>query len=175
MLGATASDKRRRDIVSIPLPLGADPKVVIEQIRGIWIVEFPELAGIETRQIEQIKAFLSRQVDKARPAYGRRREDVKRQFVACGTTNDTEYLKKDERRLWPVRIEKFDLAALGRDVEQLLAEAAHYEAEGESITLQEDLWPAAAEVRAGRTFENPYQAKLSARFAGSVLVTAEMV
>ncbi len=27
------------------LPLGADPKEVIEQISGIWIVEFAELDG----------------------------------------------------------------------------------------------------------------------------------
>lgn len=157
------------------LPLGARPQEVIEQISGSWIVEFPELAGIATREVEHIKAFLSRQVDKARPAYGRRREDVKRQFVACATTNDEEYLKKDERRFLPVRIEKFDLAALGRDVPQLWAEAAKYEADGEPITLQEDLWGAAAEVRAARTFENPYQARLSAELADSVLVTAERV
>lgn len=157
------------------LPLGADPKIVVEQVRGIWIVEFPELAGIASREVEQIKAQLSRQIDKARPAYGRRREDVKRQFVALATTNDEEYLKKDERRFWPVRIEKFDLAALGRDVEQLWAEAAKYEDEGEPITLQEDLWWAAAGVRAARTFENPYQATLSAEFSRSVLVASERV
>ena len=146
------------------LPLGAKPQEVIEQISGSWIIEFPELAGIATREVEHIKAFLSRQVDKARPAYGRRREDVKRQFVACGTTNDTEYLKNDERRFWPVRIKKFNLETLGRDVDQLWAEAARYEAEGEPITLQEDLWGAAADVRAERKFENTYYAKLAEGF-----------
>lgn len=149
------------------LPLGAKPQEVIEQIGGSWIIEFPELAGIATREVEHIKAFLSRQVDKARPAYGRRREDVKRQFVACATTNDDEYLKGDERRFWPVRIERFDLEALGRVVEQLWAEASHYEEEGEPIILQEDLWPDATVVRALRTFENPYWATLEENFGSA--------
>jgi Virulence-associated protein E len=63
------------------LPLGVDPKEVIEQISGIWIVEFAELDGMATRERERITAFPSRQVDKARPAYGRRRETVKPRCV----------------------------------------------------------------------------------------------
>jgi predicted P-loop ATPase len=157
------------------LPLGADPKEVIEQISGIWIVEFAELDGMATRERERITAFLSRQVDKARPAYGRRRETVKRQFVACGTTNDTEYLPQDERRMWPVRVDLFNLDRLAKDVEQLWAEAAYYEAEGESITLQQDLWPAAAAVRAERLFENPYQATLAEHFSNSTFVVSKEV
>jgi predicted P-loop ATPase len=128
-----------------------------------------------TRERERITAFLSRQVDKARPAYGRRRETVKRQFVACGTTNDTEYLPRDERRMWPVRVGLFNLDKLAKDVEQLWAEATRYEAEGESITLQQDLWPAAEEVRAERLFENPYQATLAEHFSHSTFVTSTEV
>jgi predicted P-loop ATPase len=157
------------------LPLGAKPQEVIEQISGSWIVEFPELAGIATREVEHIKAFLSRQVDKARAAYGRRSESVPRQFVACGTTNDTEYLKNDERRFWPVRIDKFDLASLRWDIEQLWAEAAHYEAEGEPITLQEDLWPEATKVRAERTCENPYYVTLAESFSHKPWMTSKRV
>jgi predicted P-loop ATPase len=157
------------------LPLGADPKEVIEQISGIWIVEFAELDGMATRERERITAFLSRQVDKARPAYGRRRETVKRQFVACGTTNDTEYLPRDERRMWPVRVDLFNLDKLAKNVEQLWAEAAYYEAEGESITLQQDLWPAAEEVRAERLFENPYQSTLAQHLSILTTVTSKEI
>jgi hypothetical protein len=69
--------------------------------------------------------------------------------------------RHDERRIWPVLIDHFDLPALRRDVEQLWAEAAHYEALGEPIALQEDLWPMAALARAERKFENPYQSVLA--------------
>jgi predicted P-loop ATPase len=157
------------------LSLDAEPKVVIEQTAGSWIIEFAELTGMHTRDLERIKAFPSRQVDKARAAYGRRAQSIPRQFVGIGTTNDTEYLRKDERRIWPVLIERFDLAKLRRDVEQLWAEAAHYEALGEPITLQEDLWTKAAEVRAERKFENPYQRALTEWFGGQPWVTSNEV
>lgn len=163
----------REDWFNDNLPIGAKPQEVIEQIRGSWIVEFPELAGISSREIEHVKAFLSRQVDKARPAYGRRLESIPRQFVAIGTTNDEEYLKNDERRFWPVRIDKFEIDLLKLAVPQMWAEAAHYEAEDEPITLPEDLWPDAAEVRAARTYENPYETPLRARFGGRMIITSE--
>jgi predicted P-loop ATPase len=146
------------------LSLDADPKVVIEQTKGSWIIEFAELTGMHTRGLERIKAFLSRNVDKARAAYGRRAQAIPRQFVGIGTTNDRQYMRKDERRLWPVLIHRFDLDALRRDVPQLWAEAAHYEAEGEEITLQEDLWAAATTTRIERIICDPIQEILADTF-----------
>jgi predicted P-loop ATPase len=143
------------------LSLDADPKVVIEQTKGSWIIEFAELTGMHTRGLERIKAFLSRNVDKARAAYGRRAQAIPRQFVGIGTTNDRQYMRKDERRLWPVLIHRFDLDALRRDVPQLWAEAANYEAEGEEITLQEDLWESATEARVERIIGDPVQEMLT--------------
>lgn len=146
------------------LSLDADPKMVIEQTQGAWILEFAELTGMRTRELERIKAFLSRNVDKARAAYGRRAQAVPRQFVGIGTTNDREYLRKDERRLWPVLIRRFDLEGLRRDVPQLWAEAAYYEAEGEEIVLQEDLWGAATEARVERIIADPIEEVLAESF-----------
>jgi predicted P-loop ATPase len=77
--------------------------------------------------------------------------------------------------MWPVRIGLFDLAKLANNAEQLWAEAAHYEAEGESITLQQDLWPAAEAARAERLFENPYQATLAEHFSNSTFVVSKEV
>jgi hypothetical protein len=143
------------------LSLDADPKVVIEQTKGSWIIEFAELTGMHTRGLERIKSFLSRNVDKARAAYARRAQTMPRQFVGIGTTNDHEYIREDERRLWPVLIDRFDLDALRRDVPQLWAEAAHYEADGEEITLQEDLWEVASKVREDRIIDDPWKEALS--------------
>jgi hypothetical protein len=55
-----------------------------------------------------------------------------------------------------VRLKKFDLEALARDRDQLWAEAATREAAGESIRLNEDLWPLAAEEQAQRTAADSY-------------------
>src|SRR5262249_44425865 len=55
--------------------LGASDKEVQEQLEGVWMHENADLAGMRRADVEQIKAFASRQVDRARPAYGRVRED----------------------------------------------------------------------------------------------------
>jgi hypothetical protein len=147
------------------LPLSADPKQVIEATGGVWIAEFAELDGITKRDVGHVKNFLSKQDDRARPAYGRRSERVPRQFIAAGSTNDSQYLiDYENRRFWPVTIKRFDSVALTRDAEQLWAEAAHYEAEGEPITLPEDLWAAAAEVQADREIDNPIRDFLATAF-----------
>ncbi len=59
-----------------------------------------------------------------------------------GSINDKKYLSDltGNRRYWPVPIEKFDVSALRRDLDQLWAEAAHREAAGASIVLPEELW-----------------------------------
>jgi predicted P-loop ATPase len=143
------------------LQLGASAKESIEGTQGIWIVEFGELSGMQRRDRDQILTFLSRQDDRARVAYGRRAERFPRQFIAAATTNKTEYLSQEERRILPVAIKKFDLEALRRDRDQLWAEAAHYEAQGETISLPERLWKDAAEVRKNRRQENPFIAVLA--------------
>src|SRR6516165_6595829 len=87
------------------LPLNIEGKRVIESLRGRWIVEAAELSGMRRADIEHLKAFLSRQVDRARLAYGRIVSEVPRQCVIVGTTNSLEYLRDTtgNRRFWPVR------------------------------------------------------------------------
>lgn len=149
------------------LVLGADPKEVIEQASGIWIFEIAELTGISKSDISKIKSFTSRRVDRARMAYGRNRENVPRQNVCAGTINEVEYLSEgDNRRFWPVRITQFDLVALGQDRDQLWAEAARCEADGESIVLDENLWQIAADVRAARKIGNPLAEVLALKLRG---------
>lgn len=161
------------------LPLGATSKEVIEQISGVWIAEFADLTGMSERTSERLKTFLSRQVDRARPAYGRRRETVPRQFVGIGNTNDHQYLIDDEnRRYWPAPIIKFNLDKLRRDIEQIWAEAARYEARGDTIVLDESLWEEAADIQKERKVENPYTDLLREVYAnrnGWVLTTAVWV
>jgi len=87
------------------LPLGTESKQVIERTAGKWIIEAAEMHGNRGRETEQLKAFLSRQVDgPVRLAYARLPTTVARQFVLVGTTNSTSYLKDSTggRRFWPV-------------------------------------------------------------------------
>lgn len=136
------------------LPIGSDSREVIERTLGKWLIEAGELAGMAKREIERVKGFLSRSVDRARGAYHRLTGERRRHWVAIGTTNDSNYLRDPtgNRRFWPVRVNEFDLDALQRDRDQLWAEAAHREAAGESIRLRRELWAAAgAEQEARRT------------------------
>ena len=149
-------------------PLNADSKVMIEQIGGRWIVEMGELKGMRRGEVEHVKSTLSRRVDKARLAYGRMPVEQERQCVFFGTTNDSAYLRDmtGNRRFWPVRVERFDLKALRRDRDQIWAEAAAREANGESIRLPELLWSVAGEHQAAREHMDPFLETLSERLEG---------
>src|SRR6185436_1268538 len=97
--------------------------------------------------VASLKACLSRQRDEARMAYGHKSTRVFRQFVIIGTINEKAGYLRDatgNRRFWPVRVQRFDLARLRADRDQLWAEAAEAEALGESIRLNPALYEAAA-------------------------------
>lgn len=79
--------------------------------------------------------------------------------MLIGTTNQNEYLTDTtgNRRYWPVLIVKCDLKKLRQDRDQLWAEAAASEATGESIRLDQKLWPKAEKEQAQRLTEDPYK------------------
>jgi hypothetical protein len=149
----------REDWFSDDMPLQADPRRVIESVRGKWIVETAELSGLKRGDINAIKAFLSRTHDRARLVWDKVTSQKPRQCIFVGTTNDPEYLKDltGNRRFWPVTVVGFDLNALERDRDQLWAEAAALEAMGASIRLPEKLWPIAAIEQAKVTTQDPYR------------------
>jgi predicted P-loop ATPase len=91
-------------------------------------------------------------------AYGRQTRRHPRQCVLAGTTNNTKYLRDvtGARRFWPVPVGVIDLEAFRLIVTQLWAEAAHLEAMGEPITLDEALYPAATEIQEDRRVEHPF-------------------
>jgi predicted P-loop ATPase len=96
-------------------------------IQGIWGAELSEMTALAKSQIETVKAFVSRRVDRYRPPYGRNAVDRPRQSVFIATTNECEYLQDTTggRRFWPVDCDKIDVDALERDCEQMWAEAMH--------------------------------------------------
>lgn len=104
-----------------------DPKMMIELMQGAWILELPELTGFQRSDVRAIKAFISRQKDRARLAYARRAGEFPRQCIFIGSTNDREYLKDDSggRRFWPMpcHVVEIDTDRLARNVDQLWAEA----------------------------------------------------
>ena len=139
--------------------IGASDKEVQEQLDGVWMHENADLAGMRRADVEHVKAFASRQIDRARPAYGRVREDRPRRSIEWGTTNDDQYLlsQTGNRRIWPLKTDKIDIEALKRDREQLLGEAATYEAADESISLDPSLWGDARDAQEQRRLADPWE------------------
>tara|TARA_R110002096_G_scaffold423452_1_gene630559 strand:- start:21689 stop:23983 length:2295 start_codon:yes stop_codon:yes gene_type:complete len=143
---------------SFSLKASADPKLVIEQTRGHWIVEVAELDGINKAGVEDIKGMLSRQSDRGRMAYARHAIEVLRQWVGFGTTNSVEWLKDPtgNRRFWPILLGLIDLVKFAAMRDQLWAEAATVEATGVPIQLDPKLYAAATEAQSERLSEHPF-------------------
>lgn len=82
-----------------------DEKIVVK-LQGHWIVEMPEmLATLNSRRVEEIKSFLSRQKDTYRTPYEKHPKDRRRQCVFGGTSNKMEVLPMDKsgnRRIIPI-------------------------------------------------------------------------
>ena len=143
------------------LRLNLHSKELIEATAGKWVIEASDLAGKRKAEIEQLKAMLSRQVDgPARMAYERMTVERPRQHIIIGTTNSPAYLPDSSggRRFWPLLIRKrFDVAWIIQHRDQLWAEAAAREAQGESIRLPQRLWPVAAERQEQRREMDPWE------------------
>lgn len=144
--------------------LTLDTKAQMEAMEGVWIYELSEMSGLNKSEVERMKAFASREVDRARMSYGRFSEARGRQTIFIGTTNEHKYLKDrtGNRRFLPVKTREIDLEALRRDRDQLWAEAAQLEGQGASITLPQELWAVAAAEQEERLEDDPWLEPLSA-------------
>jgi predicted P-loop ATPase len=154
--------------------LGLTDREQQEAMRGVWLYEIADLAGMSKADVDKTKAFASRLNDRARPAYGRLRVDQPRRCIFFATTNNETYLKSQtgNRRFWPVKVGCVNLAGLRSDRDQLWAEAARAEAAGAPLTLPEQLWPVAAVEQDRRRDIDPWD-DILAKAQGIVCESAE--
>jgi predicted P-loop ATPase len=153
------------DWFSDDFELNVSSQRLIESTLGKWIIEASELSGMHKSQVELLKSTLSRQIDgPARMAYARLPIERPRQFILVGTTNDRNYLADSTgaRRFWPVEVQRFDVQWMLDNRDQLWAEAAKREADGESNRLPEHLWEAAGEEQEKRRQVDPWESHLRA-------------
>lgn len=125
------------DYFSDSIPPDLSSRDTALSLLGMWCMEFAEIEHLIRNDPEVVKAFFSRQVDRYRPPYGRDFVMRPRQLVMVGTTNKDDYLRDDSgnRRFWPIRCQAARLEWLDENREQIWAEAASREADGESIWL----------------------------------------
>lgn len=82
-------------------------KDALDNIQGRWICEFSELlALVRTKDVEAMKSFITKPVDKYRASYERRTLEYPRKCIFIGTTNDVQFLsdKTGNRRYLPIQI-----------------------------------------------------------------------
>jgi len=106
--------------------LGAEDKENALAIQGVLLAEISELGGMRTRELEGIKAWVSRRKDKWRSPYARHPQEAPRRTMFIGTTNADTFLRDEtgHRRWLPLRVRRVDVAWLQKWRDQLWAEGA---------------------------------------------------
>ncbi|MCB9694323.1 MAG: hypothetical protein H6736_21140 [Alphaproteobacteria bacterium] len=124
-------------------------------LHGKWIYELAECESLKRASDDARKAFITSRTDRYRRPFGRLAEDHPRQVVFVATTNNTEVLTDPTgaRRFWTVLVGEPDVDGLGRDRDQLFAEALTRYRAGEPWHL--DAEHAALLVEVQRQFEVP--------------------
>lgn len=95
------------------------------KMRGRLVGEIGELRGLHTKELESIKAFITRTHENWIPKYREFATQFPRRLVFIGTTNQDEFLSDDtgNRRFLPVRVSKVNVDGIRQNREQLWAEA----------------------------------------------------
>ena len=147
------------------LPWDLSSKDASDFTSGVWIIELSELSQVSRATVESLKSFITRRVERFRPAYGRHKATYHRQCIFGGSTNKSSYLTDTtgNRRFWPCKVGKIDLARLKADRDQLWAEARHRYQQGEIWWLDDELLIAvAAEEQAARYEADPWEEAIAA-------------
>ncbi|QOZ79925.1 hypothetical protein XH83_33820 [Bradyrhizobium sp. CCBAU 53351] len=162
--------------------LAEDERKQQELTSGVWFYEVAELAKMKKADEFAIKNLITKQEDRARPAYGRFQEVQPRTCIFIGTFNTTtdgklvEYLNVgDQRRWWPVRVGDIDIEALKRDRDQLFAEAVVAYKLGMPLFLDKELEAEARGQAARREIVDPLTDTLSDIEAAALKMLQEKV
>lgn len=96
------------------------------KMRGRLIAEIGELRGLHTRELETIKAFITRRQEDWTPKFKEFNTKFFRRLIFIGTTNQDEFLadQTGNRRWLPFKVQRADVDAIEAVRNQLWAEGA---------------------------------------------------
>ena len=145
-------------------------------LQGNIIIELAELSGFGKKEDEEIKHWITTQVDRCRLPYGKTVVDFPRQFILGASTNNYNYLKDQSggRRFWPFKGQAVDLKALEEDKEQLWAEAVAAYKSGYRIWLNKDESALAKAAQDRRLQHDPWEDDVvnALKNLGSLLISS---
>lgn len=122
-------------------------------IAGKALVEFAEMKGKKSADIERIKAIVSQTEDEYIGNYARSKTRSSRIAVFVSTTNDKRYLRDmSGNRRFPILVptKELDILALRAEREQLWAEALEYADFEDTLRLSPEAEEEAENVRKSR-------------------------
>jgi putative DNA primase/helicase len=119
-------------------------KDAMQQLRGIWIQEHAEMATLSKAEAARAKAFVSSNVDRYRPSYGKLAQEFPRQCVFIATVNpeSTGFLRDatGASRYWIIA------CGVGWDTNKVIDDAA-------LAAVRDQIWAeAVARFKAGETW-----------------------
>jgi predicted P-loop ATPase len=148
---------------------------------GKWVAELAELDAMARRELSAVKRFFRQESDDYAAKYEAFSTDRPRRLIFGGTANDDTPLREADRCFLPVWVKQpVNLEWLRQNVDQLIAEAAHLEAQGETFGIPPELWGDAAERQEGARAWSPAEELLAkwlgtptpAGFAGTFITAA---
>ena len=148
-------------------------KEASEQLRGVWIVEIPEVDRFSNKfEASAVKQFITRRDDIYRVPFERRTTPHPRRCVFIASTNAPDFLTDStgNRRWWIVRCRATadergaDLGELRRERDQVWAEAVALWRAGEPLTLDAELYAEATKKQESAVMDDSW-AGIIAEFA----------
>ena len=108
----------------VEIDLGRKDDDIARSLRGKLVGEIAELRGLQTRDAESIKAWVSRRHEEWVPKYREFATRFARRLLLIGTSNDDEFLddQTGERRWLPLTVGQVDVAGVLAARDQLWAE-----------------------------------------------------
>lgn len=130
-----------------------------QALQGVLIWEWAELDSVRGRDMTAVKSFITEQIDRYRPPYGRNVITWPRQCILVGTTNESGFLRDStgSRRFWVVPVAgKVDVEAIREHRDQLWAEAVELYRRGAQWWLTPEEEADRADIAADYEAEDPW-------------------
>lgn len=148
-------------------PLDLRDKDAYMALRGCWVYEFDELDSLRGRDLSKVKSFITGRVDSYRVPYKSSTDDVPRECVFAGSTNEEQYLSDPtgNRRFWPVLCGAINVQGIAAERDQLWAEArARFESDESWWIADPELEAEAQEQQSERVGADPWLSTIAERY-----------